>query len=1282
MKKLFFLLALVPTIAFAIQKVPGTQVTIVNTNSETITLQEFADNLPSGSGFPLEDDADFNNHAATNISYIHLSGSTNELTSENGVLMYGGEEVGSGAGFPLDEDADFNNHGADNINYLQLKQYEGEDPGPSTIYYDGQNIMFGNNAIGSLNNIWGPANYSDQNTFITNQNAASLGILPDPTNANMRLRYDPENSVYYLQGFSAIPGPRGADGIANVLWAGTYYDGMILSNANTWVTWNGSIWTRDPSENPIHVEPGTQGDTNWVTVISRGNDGIQGANGKDGIGLHFIDWSTNLTVLSTNMLISYGGYLLMITNNVDIDNPGQPITERGVVNPAYKVVVRPGADGAPADVYTNMTFVIEFDAATQVNAHSLVVYKNYLWYAKQDYIPYTECPPPTEGPYWTCIGKEGKQGAAGLNGIGNLKYAGEWNQYRTNEVNDIVRYRRPEDGRYDWYRAIQGPFVGAQPDLSPNQWSKEITSGTDANVIEWTFVDGSYDYTREHINELYRSPSGKVYYSVGLVPAGQSYTPGLDTTGKWRLFVKDGTTITGNGIVWRGTYSESSDYVVGDMVTWSVNGAKSLYLCKVDSNMGIRPSNSDYWEAIATGLQGRDGQKGADGAVTHVYVTNITTQVSEHIDNITNTYNITNDSTSAILNFNDRDEIYHRVAFNDQHFIYNPLQETFSLTASALGVSKLNNLTGNVTIQGGDNVTVSKSGNIITIDSTGGLSSIPINVTDESTIDSLDASVISDAITFDGTAGFSLVTNENNQVIVTIDVGTASKSAAKKAISRGSTVIADLKYVGTWQPISYPTNCLVYYPPTFSLYYSVDDTDEELNPETDDSWIIFMEGKPGPAGSIQAAYATNLDYGLPATVELSGDPTNRIFTFGIPAGEPGPVGPPGVGLTPMGDWVETNTYLSNSIVRYGTNLYYTVAESTTGDNPTNGEPWIVFLNGGPQGIQGDVGPAGKISAVTAETLPSGSKARVTMGGTPENRTFVFSIPTGPVGERGPAGNIDRVFVESIEWDQDPYVQTAGTVENKSFKFFLPKGKPGEQGVDGKSSQISGVTVSTLQPGSDATVTISGESTNMVFNFGIPRGDNGSAPRVDNVTTTNLPAGESAFVRITPSADQTSYSYTFGLPAGQQGPAGQPGLNLIPMGQWSDSVPYEEGSLVRYVDGQYYTIADTTAGIAPTNTDYWQVFTLDGYGVATNATLIQYETTPYSGVLNLDTNTLTVVQTNNMSYLSVVGGPGGGGGLTAFELDGFGNIVPTETIIVGKSPWEVDENGDLIPVGEI
>lgn len=111
----------------------------------------------------------------------------------------------------------------------------------------------------------------------------------------------------------------------------------------------------------------------------------------------------------------------------------------------------------------------------------------------------------------------------------------------------------------------------------------------------------------------------------------------------------------------------------------------------------------------------------------------------------------------------------------------------------------------------------------------------------------------------------------------------------------------------------------------------------------------------------------------------------------------------------------------------------------------------------------------------------------------------------------------------------------------------PKGDPGEPGRDGISPTVNVGTVTTLSAGSQATVSNSGTSSNVILNFGIPQGARGTqgvpgengANGVDGVSPTisvgntyTLPAGSSASVENV--GTDTDLILNFSIPQGEQG----------------------------------------------------------------------------------------------------------------------------------------------------
>ena len=112
---------------------------------------------------------------------------------------------------------------------------------------------------------------------------------------------------------------------------------------------------------------------------------------------------------------------------------------------------------------------------------------------------------------------------------------------------------------------------------------------------------------------------------------------------------------------------------------------------------------------------------------------------------------------------------------------------------------------------------------------------------------------------------------------------------------------------------------------------------------------------------------------------------------------------------------------------------------------------------------------------TTETIDEG-EAAVNVSGDVDNLNFDFKIPRGKTGPQGPAG---------------PGVATGGTtgqvLAKKSNTNYDTEwiDKPG-----GSTVSVNVGKTTTGEPGTNASVTNSGDETNVVLNFTIPRGDTG------------------------------------------------------------------------------------------------------------------------------------------------------------------------------------------------
>ena len=99
----------------------------------------------------------------------------------------------------------------------------------------------------------------------------------------------------------------------------------------------------------------------------------------------------------------------------------------------------------------------------------------------------------------------------------------------------------------------------------------------------------------------------------------------------------------------------------------------------------------------------------------------------------------------------------------------------------------------------------------------------------------------------------------------------------------------------------------------------------------------------------------------------------------------------------------------------------------------------------------------------------------------------------------PGLSIQAGTVTTLEPDQPATVEVVGDGPDYQVDFGIPQGKPGKNGKDGtdgapgkdgQTPTISVGTVTTLDPGQDATAEITGETPNLTLNLGIPEGQPG------------------------------------------------------------------------------------------------------------------------------------------------------------------------------------------------
>lgn len=177
-------------------------------------------------------------------------------------------------------------------------------------------------------------------------------------------------------------------------------------------------------------------------------------------------------------------------------------------------------------------------------------------------------------------------------------------------------------------------------------------------------------------------------------------------------------------------------------------------------------------------------------------------------------------------------------------------------------------------------------------------------------------------------------------------------------------------------------------------------------------------------------------------------PHDLTFYRKVPSGWEGPYqvrgaastipGPAGDGFNPAGAWDAGSTYAKNDMVSHGPRSFVSFANGNTGNEPPDADEDDAYW----QFVPAAVGPANTLTIGTVDVGP----ADASITGDAPNQTLNLTIP------QGPAGN---------------------------------------DGNDGAAATIAVGTVTTVNPGDPATVTNVGTSAAAVFNFEIPKGQDGT-----------------------------------------------------------------------------------------------------------------------------------------------------------------------------------------------
>jgi hypothetical protein len=240
-----------------------------------------------------------------------------------------------------------------------------------------------------------------------------------------------------------------------------------------------------------------------------------------------------------------------------------------------------------------------------------------------------------------------------------------------------------------------------------------------------------------------------------------------------------------------------------------------------------------------------------------------------------------------------------------------------------------------------------------------------------------------------------------------------------------------------------------------------------------------QQGPIGPQGLAGPAGAT----GPQGPIGVSG-----------PAGQAGPAGASGLpGIIYQGAYSSAANYGLNDSVTYQGSTYISLAASNVGNTPSQSPAfWSVLAAQGAVGAAGAAGPTGLQGPAGTSGTPGATGAQG---------------PAGPAGANGMSyrgawtPSAGYAVNDAVSFDGTTYIAQSGNTSNQPDQYpqtwaVLAQaggaGPTGPAGSSGAAATIAIGTVTTVSPGTQASVTNTGSSSNAVLNFTIPQGAAGSS----------------------------------------------------------------------------------------------------------------------------------------------------------------------------------------------
>lgn len=310
---------------------------------------------------------------------------------------------------------------------------------------------------------------------------------------------------------------------------------------------------------------------------------------------------------------------------------------------------------------------------------------------------------------------------------------------------------------------------------------------------------------------------------------------------------------------------------------------------------------------------------------------------------------------------------------------------------------------------------------------------------------------------------------------------------------------------------------------------------------------VDIKGDKGDAATVSIGSTVTTEPGTSASVTNTGTSNDAIFNFSIPKGEKGDKGETGsVGPQGQSATIEVGSTVTS---QPGSKA------SVTNSGTSSAAVFNFTIPEGQKGNPGNDGEKGDPGAVFTPSVSDEGIISWTNNGDLPNPTSVnIRGPQGIQGSKGDAATVSVGETTTVDPGTEASVTNSGTSSAAVFNFSIPKGEKGDQGIQGnkgdpgEAATIEIGTTTTGLPGSQASVTNSGTSEKAVFNFSIPKGEKGNTgdtgPRGEaatvsvGTTTTGDPGGSAS---VTNSGTSSDAVFNFVIPRGQQGTPGQDGI---------------------------------------------------------------------------------------------------------------------------------------------